>query len=230
MSEEEILQFESDESCDGETIEKENIPEIGDVDWHDYVLSQFSEDELYEGKFPTLKGLRRVSHQLLGPLKASRIVKMDSLLDPNHFGRACCVYELEYMGGYVFAGSADAYSGNVNGSYGCYVVALAENRAEARAYRKALMINVVTADEMTGSEKNEFINILSGEYKEDDLVSSTQKALIDSKVKQLGINLEKFYDKFTFSTEKTTKTEAKDIIKTLNSYQQDISSIPQEIK
>jgi hypothetical protein len=201
----------------------------GDFGWHDYVMSQFHEDELYEGQYPTLKGLRRVAYRLFGILQ-SEIVELKATLDESSPGRAYCLYKLLLADGRTYYGAADAYRGNIQGDYNIYPVAIAENRAEARAYRKALMLNVVAAEEMSGSEKTEFVSVLSGEYSEDSMISSGQLKVLENKTKDLGISLQKFLDYVGYVEGKSTKKDGKAFIGKINEYQQDMNSIPEEIK
>lgn len=215
--------------------EESDVPEYGDLGWHDYVMSLFEEDDLYDGMYPTLKGLRRVAVKILGRPVSSRIVQMESTLNEESPGRAYCVYELAFNSRDSFEtiyyqGAADAYPGNIQGGYNVYPVAIAENRAEARAYRKALLLNIVTAEEMGGSEKESFVSIASGEYKEDELMSATQMKVIESKARQLNICKTKFLESQGYEEGKTTKKQGKDYMAVINGYQQDMDSIPAEIK
>lgn len=221
----------SEEELSEEVVDEEVIYP-GDYRWHDFVMSKFEEEELYEGEYPTLKGLRRVAFNLLNGIIESSIVELKSTLDSKEAGRAYCVYKLVTGDGTTFYGAADAYSGNIQGGYQVYPVAIAENRAEARAYRKALMLNIVAAEEMSGAEKTEFnaVNFLSGEYVEDDPISAVQIKAIQTKCKALGIDQEKFLSSVGYVEGKTTKREGKDFLAKVNKYQQDMSSIPEEIK
>ena len=202
----------------------------GDFGWHDYVMSKFHEEELYEGKYPTLKGLRRVGFSLVGPIIQSEIMDLKSSLDETGPGRAYCVYRLVLADGRVYSGAADAYRGNIQGDYNIYPVAIAENRAEARAYRKALMLNVVAAEEMSGSEKTEFVSVLSGEYTEDSNLSDGQMKVIESKCKQLNISSDSFLRSVDYVENKSTKKDGKDYIGIINGYQQNTDSIPGDIR
>jgi hypothetical protein len=201
----------------------------GDFGWHDFVMSEFHEDELYEGKYPTLKGLRRVCCNLFGVLE-SQITELKSTLEENTPGRAYCVYRILLGDGRIFYGAADAHRGNIQGDYNIYPVAIAENRAEARAYRKALMLNVVAAEEMSGSEKTEFVSVLSGEYSEDSPISNGQLTVINSKCSQLGISSAKFLESVGYVEGKSTKKDGKAFIGVINGYQQNLDSVPAEIK
>jgi hypothetical protein len=204
----------------------------GDYGWHDFVMSQFHEEELYEGEYPTLKGLRRVGFNLLNGILESSIVELRSTLDSKEAGRASCVYKLLTGDGNVFYGAADAYAGNIQGGYHVYPVAIAENRAEARAYRKALMLNIVAAEEMSGAEKTEFnaASFLSGEYVEDDPISPVQIKAIQTKCKALNIDPDKFLSSVGYVEGKTTKKEGKEFLAKVNKFQQNMNSIPEEIK
>lgn len=54
-----------------------------------------------------------------------------------------------------FSSLADAHFENVSGFGGKFLMAIAENRAFARAVRNFLNINIVAKDELTGDDKNQ---------------------------------------------------------------------------
>lgn len=234
----ESVGFEKEDSTD-ENVEDSSVPKFGDIGWADYVMSLFDESELYEGKHPLLKGLRRVGTLLLGGVWESKVIKLEFAGD-----RAYCVYELRLGDDRIIHGAADAHKENIQGAYNVYPVAIAENRAEARAYRKALMIDVCTAEELSGSEKSYFGNmtvlgeyatkdntpVSSGEYSDDALLSSEQMKIITAKTTQLGINTEKFLESLGYVEGKTTKKDGRDFIGVINEYQSNTNSIPEEIK
>ena len=231
---------ESDEDEELFSNEKESDnPVMGDPGWADYVMSLFKEDELYEGKYPMLKGLRRIGYILLNGVWESEVVSLTFTPD----NRALCVYKLRTGDGRIIHGAADAHKENVQGMFSVYPVAIAENRAEARAYRKALMIDVVTAEEMSGSEKSYFGNmpilgeysnanvpVSSGEYSDEEPASQNQLIVIESKCRQLGIDSSKFLSYVNYQEGKTTKKEAKEFLGVINKFQQNPNDIPEEIK
>ena len=125
------------------------------VDWQ----SQLTEDEVgtQDGTtFVFIKGLRRLA-------------KIKGIKTENHeLGTALvmrrpdtgaeypfvqCKYAVEFEDGTIFSDVADAHTYNVQGMFSAYPTAMAATRAEARALRKALGINLVAKEEL-GADKD----------------------------------------------------------------------------
>lgn len=225
----------------GELIEStlEESIDRGSPDWPNYIMGLFTDEEVMEKddkRYPTLKGLRRVFYHVFGPPLFSGIVDYSSPTSEGSCGRAHANYELRfvYMGGeYCYRGAADAYPGNIAGGYQVYPLAIAENRAEARAYRKALMLNIVTAEEI-GNENTEFTSVLSstGEFNESEPLSENQMMVIKNKCKELSIDVDKFlsFMKVELNVQSLSKKEGLESVKRISSYSNNPSIIPGELK
>ena len=203
----------------------------GSPEWNDFVITHFQPNELYNETYPTLNGMRRVAELLLGQVVTSEVKQLNSSLDPDSTGRAFCIYSItinNFCGSRhyrIFNGAAEAYAGNISGdTYAVYPVTIAESRAEARAYRKALLLTTVTAEEVKGNEKV-FENIKE-EYNEDEDMSSQQETIIKSKCKQLGIDRDKFIIQFG---NKPKRRDGIAAVKLLSEYQNQSKEIPKEI-
>ncbi len=219
-TEEQLAELESEEEL--------TEPEYGDPGWQEYVLSFFHENELYDNKYPTLNGMRRVSQKLLGDLEYSGIVSLNASMPDDNNGRAYCTYELVFSdflgkGRRVFRASADAHQYNMNDTYCIYPVAIAENRSEVRAYRKALMLSVVGAEEMKDNNVTHFESILSNTGSNEKM-TSMQELIIKTRSEPLNIDTSKILK------DGMSKQEAANLIQLLNTYQSDTNKIPQEIK
>lgn len=203
----------------------ETIPDYGSENWENYVMKQFLPEELYEGNYPTLNGMRRVCLKVLGNIVSSKPVQVISNLPNSSY----CVYELVLENGLCFGAAADGHQENINGPYVIYPTAIAESRAEARTYRKALLISTASAEEIKGNEKT-FNSVLTtvSDYNEKDPISQQQKTIIESKCKQLGIDLAKFLESEEITFEKAQKSDGVKLSKKLSEFQQ--KGIPQEIK
>lgn len=218
-----------------------NIPDMTSEDWSDYVMTLFSDDEVMEkdgNRYPTLKGLRRVAANVLGFPIFSGIIGYNSPESDQSPGRAHANYELAFIKPMsdvkiIYRGAADAYSGNIAGGYHVYPLAIAENRAEARAYRKALMLNIVTAEEI-GNESSEFTSVLhsSGEYNENSSISEEQKAAIKKKVKDFSVDFDKFLEfmKKELKTESLSKKDGVECVKKVSYFSNNPNEIPEELK
>lgn len=201
--------------------------ERGSKEWQDYVIAQFTEEELDKG-YPKLNGLRRVCRKVLGTVVSSEITELKAF-NENH---SICRYALEvrsFQDGLIRVEAvADATPQNMDDTYKIYPSCIAENRAEARAYRKALMLSVVAAEEMR-ENKSEFQSVLTaGEYNENEPMTPQQKLVLEKKADDLGVDLEGFYQYMSFDKGNANKKEALELIKVITSYN-DKSKIPEEI-
>lgn len=140
-------------------------PSYDSPEWEPYVMSKFQASELAEGKHPKLPGLRRVANLLLGDVVFSAPTKVDTVLLPDAPGRCSVVYTIRIMWKFgmhlpyddirEFAALGGSWHGNTDDMFAVFPEAIAEARAEARAYRKALQLSVVGADELTRKDTAE---------------------------------------------------------------------------
>ena len=137
-----------------------------------------------------------------------------------------------------FSEVADCWEGNTDDMFCAYAIATASTRAEGRALRKALRIKAVAAEEMTKKDTAKIVRELSakkessdGGYDDSSRMSDAQSNFIDVKCRQLNVNgttlLASVFN--VSSSRKISKKVASDIIDRLNTYQQDKSSIPEEV-
>ena len=134
-----------------EGVSDETTPNITDVEWTEYVLSNLSDDEKIDGN-PTVDGLRRVTQRLVGPIVSSisRVIQTPSL---DNEQRATVEHTIEVDTGRTVktvSGRADVFSGNTDKMFAKFPVATAETRAEGRALRRLLNLRKVVAAEEIG--------------------------------------------------------------------------------
>ena len=241
----EDVEIEISSEDDGPT----DVPRPGytSPEWSDYVLTQFSENELRDGH-PTVVGLRRVASKLLGPIISSGPRTLTSSMTTDGPGRASCIYDISIVFNLVardirqFSAAAGAWVGNTDDEYAVYPEAIAEVRAEGRALRKALALNIVCADELTSKNTKEIVkesmkkDTSSGDWQESDNISEVQIMFLKKKCTELGINIDKF-----INSGKNQYTEignipraiAAKMIERLNDYQTNTDrsvKIPDELK
>jgi hypothetical protein len=186
-------------------------PRPGDPEWQSYVLSQFLDTELFKGA-PRVGGLRRVCEKVMGPIVGGKVVVFQSPCPANDY-TAVVGYEIEVscFGEYtrVFSSAADSSKQNTDALFRQYPTAIAETRAEARALRKALKIDVVSAEE------------LSDVAELDKAVADmAQIHAIESLIKRKSLNKEEFAKKNKFVLENgefvMSHDEAKTALRLLN--------------
>lgn len=181
------------QSTDDTTIVEEKIPDYLDPEWSNYVMKQFTNDELSD-ETPNINGLRRVAQLLLGPVISSKIVHFSPALNVDTYGRSSCVYEIvikwenDPSDLRVFQAAAGSYSGNTESEYAKYPEAISDTRAEARCLRKALRINGPAYEEVCKNPATEDVIVMS---QSSDKISSTQTIMIKSRCKEYNLNIDK---------------------------------------
>lgn len=214
-----------------EPITNEVIPSYNSPEWETYVLSQFKESEL-DGKHPKVNGLRRVAELLLGPIVFSGPSVVFPATDQQYSGRASCVFQLTFspwLNGLdntarQFSAAADSYAGNTDDKYSIFPLAIAETRAEARALRRALKLNVVASDELTDKVAQQPQAEVSKEidWQPSEPVGSSQITILNTLCDRLNIDLDKFInsgEKKYNNIKEITKETALKMIQRLNEYQ-----------
>ena len=217
----------------------DDTPQITSLEWNDYVMSLFEEDELIENR-PLSAGLRRVSELVLGRIVSSGPVQVFPPKEDNGIGRATVVWKVEFEDGTMFSDVADCWEGNTDDTYCAYAVATAATRAEGRALRKALRLRTVAAEELTkkntasivrGISQSKGMDNTQGEYEDSSRMTDNQANFIDVKCRQLNVDGSKFFKEvFKISTSrKITKQQASNAIEKLNDFQRVSGDIPESI-
>jgi hypothetical protein len=214
-------------------------PDIFSPEWHDYVMSEFRPDELIDGN-PITAGLRRVIEVVLGEIIETGPSQVFPSNDSNGPGRATVVYKIvlqEYRTGKIksYADTADVWHGNTDDLFCAHPVATASTRAEGRALRKALKLRVLAAEELA---KKDIVSIVQqtipgiptdGGWNPEEKISVQQVSFIDTKCRQLDIDVLKFInsgsDIYKHINEINKDTASK-MIKQLNNYQNGETDIP----
>jgi hypothetical protein len=126
------------------------------------------------------------------------------------------------------SGAADVYWGNCDKIYRNHPVAVAETRAEGRALRRALRLRKVVAAEEISKDIEDNPDAHSV-----NKISSNQINFIDVLSRRLDINVVKLLELLDFNHKNIYNIlheQAIDISKKLSSYQQNIDSIPVELR
>jgi len=223
-----------------------DTPNYNDPEWNDWVMSQFVSGELIDGKYPNVNSLRRMVEKLLGDIVFSGPIKVEQTMDPNHTGKAVVTYQItidwkldqypstqginidqEYPQR-TFLSTASSWIGNTDDMYAVFPESIAETRAEGRALRRALRINVVCADELTKKDTAAIVQqqkitpSTTGEWEEESLITDQQINTIKIMCDRLGIGVMKFVNsgsKEYDSINDVTRSAAAGMLKQLNRYQ-----------
>ena len=225
-------------------------------EWNALVLSKFTEEELFPNplnpnqKIPNINGLRRIGSASLPDLVFQGPVQISTnIVDARPW--VSVLYRISYseypVGRYVditqpyqvdIVAAGDCWTGNAPPNTGvAYATALAETRAESRAWKKILGLTVPTYEEL--SEKTNDVTT-DGSVDMEDRASDISKSAIDNKCKILGIDTLKFINRKKYlepdkykdtpdiSLDDLTKTLAKSMLSELNNYQNN-SDLAKEI-
>lgn len=217
---------------------KKNQPTYGSELWHEYVMTQFRDDELMEGA-PTCDGCRRVIENVLGLILSSQITHVTPPSTQNN-GTATVGVKIQVHvtnESHPLCGTqivcediADVNRDNCDAPYHKYATATASSRAEGRALRKLLRLrNITTAEEV--SEKAE-ISDGECEWSIDEPISDSQINVIDMICKRVDMNVMDFVNsgKKTYENiEMVTKSVAQRMIQELNKIQRKAKPKPDSV-
>jgi hypothetical protein len=225
------IAFEEDDDEPSTLTIGEALPEYGSKAWQSYIMGLLEPNEQIDG-YPRCFGLRRIAQKLLGPIISSRVNVLSVI--PTADSRAVTIsYEVTFdwqlntpmvVGAMVppdyrvFGGVADCIE-NPDSVFGRHPAASAETKAESRALKKALCLNVLSAEEKTSG------------YDESIKEESPRKVLdenhplvtcLRAKSEMLKVNLDDLIKEQGLSgpLESLSVQNARDLFIKLNSYQQ----------
>lgn len=208
------------------------VPGLNDLGWSDYVISQLDASEKDDKGNPFVHGLRRITRVLIGPIiqSESRVVQSPRYVQGrNDFEPAVVEHRLVILNTtestaleQVFTECADAHRWNIDPKFGKYPTAIASTRAEARAYRKALCLKAVAAEELTEVAEPEVV---------DSLITGSQKTLISIMCSRAQVDAQKFLQYSNYNNiELLTESQAKVLLDTLSGWVTEPEKVPAELK
>lgn len=215
-------------------------PSMTSPAWSDYVMTQFDESELNDGR-PNVGGLRRVTELLLGPITKSVVtdydVKITKSFDESsslYFVVATHLVEIDVKyedqdtcGLRTFSEVGNVSRLNTEPEWLRWAPEFASTRAEARALRKALKLQRVISSEENAPSQEEL------EITEKTPCDSTQRNFLINITERNGIDLVKYinYGKNRYGKiEDVPYKVATKMAQYLSELQRDQSKIPEEIK
>lgn len=201
-------------------------PNFASEEWHDYVMRQFADDELDDGK-PFRDGLVRVTEKLIGPISSREIISFSPANEQN--GHTATVHIRLKIGVdnpihplndlfLIEDGIAEVNTRNTPSPYNLHPSATAASKAEAQALRKVLRLRkVVAADEVTPDDM-----VAEEVYIPDNPIQDEQIIVLDLLCKRINISLLEFINsgetKYS-SVGQISDSKAKSMIKFLNQIQ-----------
>lgn len=229
-----------------DTPEPTKRPRYQDPEWHDFVMSQFVPEELDDKGNPKVDGLRRVTEGLLGEIVESRPIQstsQDGMAAVNWILMIAWLGDnpsIDLSGDYkvptrTFGAFADANPTNCKAPYSNFLASMADTRAEAKAFRRALRLRCIAAEEAQLGDNTFEEKVSDGSFKDDEPVNDSQKALITTVADRLNIDIGKLVDSIHKhrTLESLTKAEAAVVIRQLTIYQTKIKdkseSVPVEL-
>lgn len=222
---------------------KVEIPKFGSREWHDYVMSKFEADELFEGN-PKVEGLWRVTEEVLGIIGNYDATVTQSAHENNAYTSTVqcnIVVRLHqnirdahnkdniYMPDQLTtAGVGDCGLKNADRLYAIFPSSLAETRAKGRALRTLLRLrNVVAAEELHSDAPDET----------DEFMSDDQLEKIETLCEKMNINtaylIRLICEENQFKLEslrRIRKHIAAKVIKRISTFQTDKSLLTKEFK
>lgn len=202
------------------TIEKP-INDRCDPGWSEYILSKLTDDEK-EDTYPRADGLRRLVEQEISPIVS---IETNIIQAPQNGNNMTSTVRttIRLANGEKYDAVTDVQKDDCISPYNQHISAIAETRAEGRAYRKILRLkNTVTKEEM-----------VDGKPVSEDNISKNQIFLIDNLSSRLDINVEKllnllFQDKIKTNISSYSHDDGILIAQKLNELQS--KSVPEDLK
>ncbi len=171
-------------------------------------FKELTDDELWDGKYPLLRGLQRLAHERGIRQIESKIICVPSKESPI----AAVTVLVAFKDGTVFAGSADASYKAHEAPFNKHLTALADSKAEARAYRRAFNISTASKEECGETPAGGEIDktpIVDAQIQGIKNMSNDKKITVVEAVGLIGV------DK---NIEELTGKQARDVIRALNKY------------
>lgn len=213
----------------------------GSEPWTQSILDMLLEEELIEGR-PKVEGLRRIFPEVMGPILSCECTVIDSPKESNN-DRATCQCRIEYLDldlsdrfeqpmKIVVQDVADSYYGNSEFPFSRHLTATAATMAEGRCLRKALRLSILTEEE-SNMPDNDDVKAQQDDIDDKTPAKDNQKMAINRIAERANINVVKLLKSLdsvnTNEIENISSREAKVILRVLNRYQGDVSSIPAEL-
>jgi hypothetical protein len=209
----------------------DNIPKPSDYEWTEYALSFLRDEEQFNG-YPRVDGLRRLVELLVLPVCSVNTEVVSPPCEDNHFTTTARVIVTLTDGSY-FCGTADAGGRNTDFPFSVHPSAVAETKAEGRAYKKALRLSSInSAEEMIPVPKNNNEN--NPPNTREDRINRQQMTMLRARCIKggngLDVNLQKLVKEVTNKNKVSSMSgsEAREVASKLNEFMK--NGVPEELK
>jgi len=234
----------NEESGDFEEVEEENevcdIPLRTDIEWHDYVMSNFAPDELMDGN-PTVDGMRRLVNKLVGEITSiqTNVIQTPEQVTPKGYqnDRRATVVVSVYVDEKRYDGAGDVYWGNTDKIFRNYPISVAETRAEGRALKRVLGLRKVNAaEELAGKIEHDIsAATVTAENVEEGMITPTQLQFLSVMCgsDRLDVNIKKLIESLGMPTQDVkglSHAQALAINEKLSLYQTQKEEVPEVLK
>ncbi len=203
------------------------------------MLALLRPDEMWNGK-PRAVGLRRISQIILGPIVATEV--QIPKCEMNH---AVVIYSVTYATPRGLVKSTDAAEStemNTSDFFMAFPVASTTTKASGRAFKSAIGLDVMTAEEMAPENKDPEAEVIRNNRTEKTTaeavvdagpISEQQKKAITKLCKANGLDLNKFINMGKArhnSLDDVKKQAAIGMMELLNKFNNDPLAVPDSIK
>lgn len=181
-----------------EVVKLEVCPARIDPEWQSYIMKQFADGELYKDRNtgvmrPTVHGLRRLVEKHVGPILESEARMMQlPTVENKYFATASwtiVVYDSLLGQTRRVTDVADHHEYISEGIFRLYGSTNAATKAEGRALRKLLNINVACSEEVANIDEEKIEEIFS---KPSSTIAPSQVAAIKQLCKRAGMTVDEF--------------------------------------
>lgn len=171
---------------DKEDVKVSNVLSFTDPKWTEFIIENLSDDELSKGN-PTTPGIRRVAQDLFGD-----IITSDSHVITDIREKATVKHTLviqRYLDGREMTVSAcvDVMYDKTPYPFKEHLVSTACTRAEGKALRRALKLNIQTAEELSNTDEDNVPDIDM-----ESLINDQQILALKTMCRRLNVNMAKF--------------------------------------
>ncbi len=194
-------------------VEEKVRPNDGDPKWTEYVLDKLENEELYEG-FPTVDGLRRVTAEVFGTMiqSTTRLLEVPDIKCTKCTAEHTLVVN-KFDGNQVTVNAVvDVVKEYVQPPYNKFIVAMADSRAEGKAYRRLLKLKILSAEELQADDEDTHV-----------LIDPQVVIALTNLCKRQDLNVLKVVEKYGKykSIDEVPKHVARTILKAISNHQND---------